>query len=236
MLSNFLNNIIIHFADKNVPLKGELCEQGYCVVNGAVPTENLGPISQAIEETPIIFDPLYRFSTVADLLFNDRIIKIVQDYLGPKVTLDYCWARHLAVDAPKSDTWHHDSVGHRVKAFLCLSDQDESAHTKIVVASHKEKYTDYSKSRIDDSQIPGERIASLIGKKGDLIIFDTNGLHKGVYGRSRDIVQFEFSHPYKSYMRGHVGRRFTVIGELAAQSPLIDRKKISYDSGFVGYR
>ena len=51
----------------------------------------------------------------------------------------------------------------------------------------------------------------LCGKKGDGIIFDTNGLHRGYHpliGEERLTLQFEFSSTFKGkFVRGQVGPR-----------------------------
>jgi hypothetical protein len=68
---------------------------------------------------------------------------------------------------------------------------------------------DGSRIKIDDLKQNFAR--KFLGRKGDIVIFDTNGLHRGVYdqlSKTRDTIQFEFSDFLKGFfLKGDVGPR-----------------------------
>ena len=71
----------------------------------------------------------------------------------------------------------------------------------------------------------------LIGQKGDLLIFDTNTLHRGLYDDTqRYIVQLEFSSRLKGLKRGgHFGYRKSAIPLVLLDHEFVRRDKIVSD-------
>ncbi|PLY10505.1 MAG: hypothetical protein C0626_05890 [Arcobacter sp.] len=98
----------------------------------------------------------------------------------------------------RSDSWHFDDIIHRFKAFLYLSDVDErNAPFIYLVGSHKDEAWRYPQEHIYwQHDLDGslncfhphqvERLKTkfgfkekiFTGKKGDVILVDTKGLHR----------------------------------------------------------
>jgi hypothetical protein len=240
MLGKIYSQLVINSADLRASLKGPLATNGYYVVKNYFDENDLikfDEVSQSLEGSKEYPDILKKFPFLSKPLFDPLIINIIREYLGGKAVLDYASGRRFLASGSKSDTWHHDSVGHRIKIFLCINDQDESTHTELVPKTHLIKYKNYRDSRIDESEITRKyNPIKVVGQKNDLIIFDTNLLHKGIYSdRPREIVQFEFSDKRKSMLSGHVGIRKSVFDKSILNSPLIYKKKVKILSESVNF-
>jgi ectoine hydroxylase-related dioxygenase (phytanoyl-CoA dioxygenase family) len=88
--------------------------------------------------------------------------------------------------------WHRDHrYGHDIKQLLYLSDVNESngPFQYIPRSFHWSYHLRYA-TKVDQNQYSDDEIARLIhqskseirtitGKKGDLVIFNTNGIHRG---------------------------------------------------------
>lgn len=241
MLGQFYSRMIVRYGDSRATLKGELAEKGYVVIHNYFNEADLArfpEVSASLEGSKESVDLLKKFPFLSKPLFDEKIISIVRDYLGPQAVLDYCSGRRFLASGPKSDDWHHDSVGHRIKIFMCISDQNETTHTEIVPSSHLIKYTNYYSSRLSKDEIERRYgILKVIGKKNDLIIFDTNLMHRGVYSDSpREIVQFEFSDIRKSLMKGHIGPRKSIFDKSIANSPLVATNKLRFNEETAYYK
>jgi len=191
-MSSHYKRLIIRVFDSFLPLGGELDLKGYVVLRGYIP-EGIN-----LEEK----DELEKF------LLSDRyILDIFQSYIGSK-TFEYSelWE---APSSSSSGVWHHDSVGHRVKVFVSLSDASDNLGTQIIPNTHKMCYQDYNHTRLKVSK-KNEAEAQLITmNRRDVLIFDTNAIHRGVYGkRTRIVHQFELCTGLKGKMLpGHIGVR-----------------------------
>ena len=240
MIGNFINIILKKIGDSRSKLKGELGPYGYLVISNYFNDYDLNKfslISSHFDNIDGDNDILFKFPFLAKPLFDKRIIKIIKDYLGQDSYFDYASGRSFTNNGNKSDYWHHDSVGHRIKIFICVSDQDESTHTQVIPNSHIINYFNPRKSKFDDHQIKHlNRAKKIIAKKNDLLIFDTNILHKGIYSTTpREIVQMEFSDQIKSYMSGHIGPRKSKFNKSILESPLIAKSKLKYTDEYVYY-
>ncbi len=231
MIGKLYSQLVVRYGDLRATLTGPLADKGFLVIHNYFDADDLaqfGAVSQSLEGSKESYDVLKKFPFLSKPLFDERIISIIRDYLGPKAVLDYSSGRRFLASGPKSDDWHHDSVGHRIKIFMCITDQDESTHTQVIPASHLIKYTDYQSTRLDKSEIEEKYgVLKVIGKKNDLIIFDTNIMHRGVYSDvPREIVQLEFSDIRKSFLKGHIGPRKSIFDISIIDSPLVANKKI----------
>lgn len=237
---NTLNNRIIRDADSFAPLQGELAEKGYAVLKDFFPENEvklLDEVERSLSESKESHSILKDYPFLGRPLLDNRVIQIVQDYLGADAVFDYASARRFLASGPKSDTWHHDSVGHRIKIFLCLNNQDDSTHTKVIPNTHKIRYENYSDSRISTEFVRNQgEILDVIGEKNDLIVFDTNLLHLGVYSsKPRSIVQYEFSDKKKTKIKGHIGARNCRFSEDLLDSPLLYQEKVRKENGHAFY-
>ncbi|MDC1369829.1 hypothetical protein N8301_04415 [Cyclobacteriaceae bacterium] len=231
MLGKIYSKLIVRYGDKRAPLAGPLAEKGYLIISDYFNEEDqkqFGEISNVLESGEESVDILNRFPFLSKPVKDERIVSIIRKYLGDHAVLDFASAKRFWTTGPKSDNWHHDSVGHRIKIFVCLTDQDDTTHTQIIPNSNLIRYNDYQNTRLDSEKISKNHdIIKLIGKKNDLIIFDTNGMHTGVYSeKPRDLVQYEFSDIRKSMLRGHVGPRRSSFDNSITQSPLIAKHKL----------
>lgn len=189
-IKKFIKSSIIRLSDRSLPLGGELSEGGFCVI------ENFLPMEYSRESDDKI---------LAFLNSSANVRAIVQDYTG-RSDIEY-YERWNAPTVSNSGIWHHDSVGHRVKAFIALTDSDEGTGTEILPSTHNNKYSDYNETRI--AKIPCLDSVVITQKTGDLLLFDTNSIHRGIYGRGRrTIFQAEYDTGIKGrLLPGHVGRR-----------------------------
>lgn len=145
-----------------------------------------------------------------DILFkigtSDPILNIVNQYLG-------CWSKAIGMDLwytqpsklPQrvfSQNWHRDPEESKiVKVFLYLNDVDEESgpFSYIRESHYNGKYAHlwpkkypfkgiYPKDEEVLPQIDPSDILKNTGKKGTLIFCDTNGLHRGGFGKKVRIL------------------------------------------------
>lgn len=84
-----------------------------------------------------------------------------------------------------SGVFHSD--GYRQVSFmLLLSNLTLSdTHMEYAMGSHREQQPSYDRAEIDQATVPREfKIAHVVGRKGTLFIFDTEGLHRGAHQRN----------------------------------------------------
>ena len=241
MLSELYSRTIVRYADKRAPLTGPLSENGFVILPDYYNEEELNQfdqISNICDNGGKNEDILNKYPFLSKPIKDKKVLSVIKEYLGKYAVLDYCCAERFWSKGPKSDVWHHDSVGHRIKLFLCLTDQDESTHTQIVPKSNFIQYSNYQNTRLNNEKILSKHeIIKLIGRKNDLILFDTNCMHIGVYSeKPRDIVQFEFSDIRKSMLRGHVGPRKSVFHKSIMESPLVAKHKLRSKEGTFCYK
>ena len=241
MLGKYYQQFFVNFGDSRATLNGVLGENGFTIIPDYFQGDDylkLQDVSNSLLGSEESQDILMKFPFLAKPLFDQNVIKIIHDYLGSFAVLDYVSGRRFLASGNKSDDWHHDSVGHRIKIFMCINDQNETTHTKIVPATHRYKYSNYQQRKLTSEEIEnGGRIKTVIGKKNDLIIFDTNIMHKGVYSDTpREIVQFEFSDIRKSFLKGHVGIRKSKFDPSIAKSPLVSQKHLKFGDGFAYFK
>lgn len=241
MLGKYYQQFFVNLGDSRATISGPLADKGFTIVHNYFNGDDylkLRDVSNSLIGSEESSDILLKFPFLSKLLFDPNIIKIIRGYLGSNAVLDYVSARRFLSSGNKSDDWHHDSVGHRIKIFLCINEQNETTHTKLIPRSHLIKYSNYQKRSLELSEIENrENIINVIGKKNDLIIFDTNMMHKGVYSDfPREIVQFEFSDIRKSFLKGHVGIRKSKFDLSITKSPLISQKHLKFKDGFAYFK
>ena len=166
-------------------------------------------------------------SIVEKILLNNNLNNIIKSYLGENACLDNVVS--LTTNASSlnqiiSEKWHWDNVGRRLKMFFYLNNNNNISTGYITTTNQLSHYL-YSTngSRVKDSKIKKlkDNIKFFFPKKDSLIIFDTNGIHKGNFSRQNNIIEenlrimikFEFSSKVKSdmfYKKSNIiGPRFT---------------------------
>ncbi len=126
----------------------------------------------------------------------------ITDYLGSNVRLDDIYMFWFDPDKVEnwslSNSWHDDNVGSRVKVFVCFNG-DGSTPTVVVPNSHN---IPYSPRKEEISRFSGVRNTQDVAgqvelryKSGDLAMFDTSCLHRGLYEQpsaKRTVLVLEF--------------------------------------------
>ncbi len=241
MLGKYYQQFFVNFGDSRATLSGALGENGFTIIHDYFQGDDylkLQDVSNSLIGSEESQDILMKFPFLEKPLFDQNVIKIIRDYLGPHAVLDYVSGRRFLASGNKSDDWHHDSVGHRIKIFMCINDQNETTHTKVVQATHRIKYSNYQQRKLSHEDIEKSgKVITIIGKKNDLIIFDTNMMHKGVYSDvPREIVQFEFSDIRKSNLKGHIGMRKSKFAPSIAKSSLISNKHLNIKEEYAYFK
>lgn len=158
---------------------------------------NQGKISQqdARESKPYIqvLQPLVSVPEIHSIVFNDFIIDIAGAYLDCQPAFGTCNLRKSFVNSlPEEGTqlYHVDPNSPRfLKFFIYMDDVDmEGGPFSYVEGSHTKKFEingfnwnrQYRWPTEDINQIYGkENVRFLTAKKGDLLVADTNGWHRG---------------------------------------------------------
>lgn len=170
-------------------------------------------------------------SIIAEILLNQKIINFIKYYLGDDAILDTVTlsSTNSSVDNKiVSEQWHYDNVGNRIKLFFYLND-NSSISTDYILGTNNLYHKRYSTlgSRISNKQIEKyqPKICKFFPKKNTLLIFDTNGYHRGNYkynDNSKDdfirrMIKFEFSSEFKSkkfFLKSNsIGPRFTFFSK-----------------------
>ena len=140
------------------------------------------------------------------------LLDIIKDYVGNSTCdIAYYFESWTDADAHRnSQLAHHDSVGHRLKLFVPM----EIGWTTYFL---KNSHTIHHLSDSSQDKALRMRLTEDLGKNmdkiklefGDLLLFDTNGLHKGHVenGYRGSVLVFEFSHYLKRSWQGKVGKR-----------------------------
>ncbi len=157
-------------------------------------------------------NPLLKYPGLLEIINNEKIIAIVRSYLGDDAIFDslQIWRTISGRDDPSKASagqWHHDRVGNRLKLFVFLSDTtiNTGQYTLYAKGSNQvmwNTFRNYTRKNWA-IKVPDQfEVIQIRANMGEMVIFDTNGLHSGVYNKSlissRDIVQFDFSSRAKS--------------------------------------
>jgi hypothetical protein len=165
------------------------------------------------------FSHIYSNESLAKkILSNKKINLIIKSYLGNHARLDIISlsvTKDNSQDSIISEKWHYDNVGRRLKLFYYLND-NENICTDYVLKTNNLFHKNYSTegSRRSDQFINKyiEDIKSFFPRKGKILLFDTNGFHRGNYKEKirhflkqdssktsyRKMLKLEFSDKYKS--------------------------------------
>lgn len=132
----------------------------------------------------------------------------IREYLGDHARLDdlvLFWfdpSRTRAFNI--SGSWHDDNVGHRLKTYICLQG-DGSTPTVVLPDSHRRPYAvrlaEIGRAMGREDHAPKDGEERLAYRTGDVAIFDTHCLHRGLYEEpagERVVLVAEFVNRYKA--------------------------------------
>ncbi len=108
------------------------------------------------------------------------IIEIIKNYLGNKI---FCYDNSiftLGKETAKNSAWqpHHDTKGARLKIYIWLDNKNLFTHPLYYLQkSHKniKKWKNNLGTRFPDLNV--DKFDTIFGDMGDIIIFDTHGIH-----------------------------------------------------------
>jgi ectoine hydroxylase-related dioxygenase (phytanoyl-CoA dioxygenase family) len=143
------------------------------------------------------FVDLSQWPVFLDLVLREAVLAAVEAYYRRPIYLAATQVNRLEPVAPfegDSFQWHHDMKGKYVKAMWLLTDvAADGQRMSFVAGSHRRLRSalTYEESRIpaEAARTAGE-IVECVGPAGTLILFDTNGIHRGNRNPAarRDIV------------------------------------------------
>lgn len=124
----------------------------------------------------------------SSLYENGGLVDFVNAYYGRQCffreapTIHFDSMRDYQASPPPSDILHSDGY-RQVSLMLLLADLDENhIHMEYCLKSHLRQPPTYRRERIDQGKARESwDVLSVLGKAGDLFIFDTEGLHRGCY-------------------------------------------------------
>ena len=147
------------------------------------------------------------------ILLDKKLTYLIKSYLGNDAILDYVSLSITIANSSNkiiSEKWHFDNVGRRLKLFFYLN-SNSSISTDYVLGTNKIMHNSYT---IKGSRIPEYKISKykkdikkFFPQKGHLILFDTNGYHRGNYSENT-----------KSELNDHNNSRFMIKMEFSSKS------------------
>ena len=125
------------------------------------------------------------------------VISIIKNYLGNKI---YAYDNNIMtlgnkISKDKAMQPHHDSKFRRIKIYIWLNDKKFKTHPLYYLKkSHKKiKYwKNYDETRFPN--LDQKKFDAIYGEKGNIIIFDTHGIHSHYKTTtiSRSVIELTF--------------------------------------------
>ncbi len=191
-------------------------------------------------------DPLLNIPEIVPSILTDSLLRITTHYLGyAPIRADLQVKRGFPLPNVESSLFHKDThEGQLIKFFVLLSDVDEDHGPLLFVpGTHHHSVTAWKPQtgrdgRYSDEEIerffPKETWVRFLGRRGSVLIADTNGIHKGPWwtdpenprGRHRDLLQFRQSSllgpagPQKMKIRRDTAKRMTPIQRVVLRNQL----------------
>ena len=127
------------------------------------------------------------FEFIFNEIFSENLINLISDYFKRKIYLsDVDIRRVLPVDyeeivklGKSNSDWHKDIRGKQIKIMIYLTDVNENdSFFSFIPGTHKKKIYDFDQSRFKDKDIRLNYETRWIGKAGEMMMFDTNIIHR----------------------------------------------------------
>ena len=190
--TNFLNKRSIQFHYYNIFHKffckkkpKHLFEYGYILLEKKFPLNILdlnkytkyNNFEFVSDGRKIDFKDLKKIYKVLDKI---GVLSIIKRYLGKNI---YCYdnsIKTLGTIKSKDASWqpHHDSKGRRLKIYIWINEKNLNTHPLFYIKkSHKNiiNWKNYEDTRFPN--INSDKFDKIYGDKGNIIIFDTHGIH-----------------------------------------------------------
>lgn len=128
-----------------------------------------------------------RYPIFAELILNEFVLAVIEAYYARPICLALSQVQRLEPSTPYEEgsfRWHHDTKGKYVKTMWLLTDvPPQGQRMSYVAGSHRlrHRWTTYEETRFADADIRsyGTDVVECAGPAGTVIIFDTNGIHRG---------------------------------------------------------
>ena len=143
-----------------------------------------------------VSQPMLASKNVVKVVFNEQILRIANHYLGCYAAVGSVnWRKSYANEFPPMDNqmYHTDkNCVVPLKVLVYLNDVDIDGGPFVYVkGSNTRKFSGWLKShRYTDGAIglkyEKDHIMNLVGQKGDVVIADTSGIHKGLHPKNTD--------------------------------------------------
>jgi hypothetical protein len=200
-----LRRALIPVIDRTAPLRGRLAQAGGVLPLGKFPETEIDCYLQKLSTGGRYRLTRREIRRLLPRFSRYGVRALLDDYLGPWWSADYA-AVWRSPRQSSSGQWHHDNVGNRVKLFVILGNESEENGTEFVPHTHRTRWRTFT-GRL---AAPDTGRCFVPQRRGDVLIFDTNVVHRGRYSASeRIILQVEFSSIFKSLLPfGHCGRYF----------------------------
>lgn len=143
---------------------------------------------------------------------NKTLQKVLNNYLiFPSFDTAYFFnTRYDGSASRRSQHWHHDSVGRRLKLFIA---QRSDELPTLSIEGNDSRSTTKWRAMDDDERKgykPSGKVENICLSSKDAILMDTNYMHSGTVNNKvgiRNVLVIEYSNSLKSLCRGRVGKR-----------------------------
>ena len=201
-----------------------LNERGICLLERFLQGDRLAAYQRALDQ--LIMDTprteedwltrscirtidLARYPAFTELALDELITAAVERYYGRPIYLACSEVDRLDPVEPYEDQafrWHHDARGKYIKAMWLLTDVPETGQRmSYMCGSHRRRHawTTYRDTRWTDEE--ARRAGTLFecaAPAGSVIVFDTNGIHRGNRNRGPRRDNLVASYSSGRYRRG----------------------------------
>lgn len=163
-----------------------LSEDGYVHLKKFISNETLNVFKRYLEFDNYDFIhqrkkvDFQELSEIFKELESKGVINIIKRYLGKNI---YCYDNTiltLGKKTSKESAWqpHHDAKGRRIKIYVWLSKYSDNTHPLFYTKGSNNKFMHFKKKHSNlFPELSINKMDKIYGDVGDLIIFDTNGIH-----------------------------------------------------------
>ncbi|MGI9603831.1 MAG: phytanoyl-CoA dioxygenase family protein [Acidimicrobiales bacterium] len=168
------------------------------------------------DDAAVISNDAFAWSPeLVQLAAGTDLLEVARCYLGADPVIQRAQAMHYEPHEPSDRhqfRWHHDLEGRRLKAMILLTDVGAADQPMLYVRrSHRQHHSihRYRDNRLRPSYARRRSgqvdVTALTGNAGDVILFDSNGLHRGLRrptGAARDVLVLEYALAGSTLMGG----------------------------------